>query len=69
MGIGMQSLKGIDKTNFKNIVENATGEDREKLEKKLARITNEAIAEAGENTAKRIRDKIAEKIKNRILEE
>jgi len=69
MGIGMQSLKGIDKTKFKNILENASGTDKEKLDKRLARITKEAVSEAGGTTAVKIRDKIAEKIKNRILDE
>jgi hypothetical protein len=67
MGIGSQSLKGQDKADFLDIMDTAKGTKRTGLEKKMAKITKEAITAAGAVTAAKVRSEIAQRIKNRIL--
>ncbi|HEY7556807.1 MAG TPA: hypothetical protein VIH18_18560 [Candidatus Binatia bacterium] len=67
MGIGSQTLTGQDKADFLDIMRNARDNKRKGLEKKLAKITKEAITAAGPVAAAKVRSEIAKRIKNRIL--
>jgi len=67
MGIGSQTLTGQDKADFLDIMRNASDSKRRELEKKLAKITKEAITAAGSVAAAKVRSEIAKRIKNRIL--
>jgi hypothetical protein len=67
MGIGSQTLTGQDKADFLDIMRRARGNERKELEKKLARITKEAITAAGATAAAKVRSEIATRIRNRIL--
>jgi hypothetical protein len=67
MGIGSQTLTGQDKADFLDITRKAKGSKRKTLEKKLAKITKEAITAAGPVAAAKVRSEIARRIKNRIL--
>jgi hypothetical protein len=67
MGIGSQSLGGQDKTDFEAKLEDASAAERKALDKKLARITKDAITSAGPVAAAKVRGEIARLIKSRIL--
>jgi hypothetical protein len=67
MGVGSQTLKGQDKVDFDTKVRNASAAERKALEKKLARITKDAITAAGPVAAAKVRGEIARLIKSRIL--
>ena len=67
MGIGSQSLRGQDKADFEAKLRNASATERKALDKKLARITKDAITAAGPVAAAKVRGEIARLIKSRIL--
>lgn len=67
MGIGSQSLTGTDKAAFDTKIRGASATERKELEKKLARITKDAITAAGPVAAARVRGEIAKLIKRRII--
>lgn len=67
MGIGSQSLTGTDKVNFDTTMRDASAAEKKELEKKLARITKDAITAAGPVAAARVRGEIAKLIKRRII--
>lgn len=67
MGIGSQSLTGQDLGDFKDVLDNATRKKRAEIDQKLADIVQESITELGTTASKNLKDRIATKIRARIL--
>jgi hypothetical protein len=67
MTISSQSLTKAEKLKLKTILASATRSQRTKLDKQMAKAVQGAIADAGVSESRRIKTRIAERVRRAIL--